>query len=387
MGFLQICHGKTTSPQYIKSICEHAEDSVKEIVFSKGNLIPEPDPNQPIVIVSANSEAKSISQALYEHGFKEVKLYLTELLDRGIEEPITIDTQLPRLERLEIEIFKRCNLNCKGCSHFSNLISGSGEVDINKFESDLKQVSKYFWGIETLRLMGGEPLLADNYLDFVKIARRIFPDADISLVTNGLLLPRIPSDQFEELNGQRCRIVISNYPPTNEKLNEIRDVLDANHVSYNIGAPIKRFYKSLREQPFDCPDRSFEHCIFSKCHALKDGMLSMCGLDLYCDRLNDRFGTDLPATGSIDLYSTEMTGWEIEKKLNSKKDLCRYCHTAYIPIKWEQSSSKSSKKEDYFVGSSVYEQKVMPAAQKVLLPVIKKVYSKYVSKHNKMKSP
>ncbi len=113
---------------------------------------------------------------LFNHGILRFELFISDLFDKENIETITIVNDRPRLDRLEVEIFKKCNLNCRSCSHYSNIVSGNGTVDIVSFERDLTQLKSFYWGIESLRLMGGEPLLADNYTDFVEISRNLFPD-------------------------------------------------------------------------------------------------------------------------------------------------------------------------------------------------------------------
>ncbi len=337
-----------------------------------------------VALVALNCEVKAIAEKLSKGGITVFDLFITDLFGSVDSHPLKVENTLPRLDRLEIEIHKRCNLNCRGCSHYSNLIQGSGIVDIEEFRDELVQLKKYYWGIETLRLMGGEPLLAKNFTEYVVIARNLFPDADISLVTNGLLVPNMSTGQFKELKKCNCRIVISNYIPTQEKLPIIKEILDSNDVEYNVGPPIKRFYKSFLRRPNDTPDASYKHCIFSNCHALYKGKLSMCGLELYSHRFNETFGESLPEDGSIDLYTTTLTGWQIDKRLHSAQNICRYCHTAYIPIKWKTSLRTEAKVEDYYVDETFYQKKMMPIARKIMMPFVRHAYSSYVRKNNKI---
>lgn len=60
------------------------------------------------------------------------------------------------LDYLETHIINKCNLNCKGCSHFSNIVDDEdAPVDITVFEKDFARLSELFDHIFTIRLMGG----------------------------------------------------------------------------------------------------------------------------------------------------------------------------------------------------------------------------------------
>ena len=61
--------------------------------------------------------------------------------------------------RFEIHLCDHCNLNCKGCGHFSPLAQ-KRFLDPAVFERDCRQLSKLSnRKIELIDLMGGEPLL------------------------------------------------------------------------------------------------------------------------------------------------------------------------------------------------------------------------------------
>ena len=92
-----------------------------------------------------------------------------------------------QLHYLETHLVDHCNLKCKGCGHFSSL-SEKRYTDVDIFKRDLMRLSGLFDNISRIRLMGGEPLLHPDVLGFVKSSRLAFPNADIWVVTNGLLL-------------------------------------------------------------------------------------------------------------------------------------------------------------------------------------------------------
>lgn len=56
--------------------------------------------------------------------------------------------------------------------------------------SDLLRMKELFWGVEKIKLLGGELLFNEDLWKFVDITRRIFPDSYLRILTNGLLLPK-----------------------------------------------------------------------------------------------------------------------------------------------------------------------------------------------------
>ena len=100
-----------------------------------------------------------------------------------------IDLSKPFLNYLEINLVDNCNLNCKGCAHFSN-ICDKNYVEVKKFEQDLKKITEIF-NLYNFRLLGGEPLLHPNLKEILEIARYYLPSSRIVIVTNGLLLDKL----------------------------------------------------------------------------------------------------------------------------------------------------------------------------------------------------
>jgi uncharacterized radical SAM superfamily Fe-S cluster-containing enzyme len=115
--------------------------------------------------------------------------------------------------RFEIHVCEHCNLNCKGCGHFSPLAK-KHFLDPAVFERDCRQLSKLSnRRVELIDLMGGEPLLHPQITKIFEIARMYFDDT-IQLVTNGILLEKQNDVFWESCRRQRIDILISRYPYT-----------------------------------------------------------------------------------------------------------------------------------------------------------------------------
>ena len=96
------------------------------------------------------------------------------------------------LHILEIEITKRCNLNCIHC-----YVGGNQKVDLEEkyIRDTIYQANEI--GVNRLVLTGGEPLLDKNVFAYAEYAKQIgIPD--VALLTNGILL--------DDKKASKCKI-------------------------------------------------------------------------------------------------------------------------------------------------------------------------------------
>ena len=119
------------------------------------------------------------------------------------------------IEYIETHLTHHCNLNCKGCTHYAPLAEPWFK-DIDEYIKEIAQLAqltnRY---IPTIRLLGGEPLLHPQVLDFCYITRQAFPQSDIYLVTNGILLPQQTDEFFDTINKYNIAIYLSDYNLSN----------------------------------------------------------------------------------------------------------------------------------------------------------------------------
>lgn len=130
-----------------------------------------------------------------------------------------IDFSKPFLNYLEMNVVDQCNLNCKGCAHFSN-ICNNNFVSIESFRSDLQIVSEKF-NLYNFRILGGEPFLHPNILELITISREILINTKIVIVTNGLLIYKLDNKILQAIANNDIMLSISLYQPTYEILNKI----------------------------------------------------------------------------------------------------------------------------------------------------------------------
>ena len=86
-----------------------------------------------------------------------------------------------RMKKLETNVVDFCNLNCKGCSHFSNLFPHGAEVGYESFEKDIIHLSRDVF-IGHFDLLGGEAFLSERLADYIICLRRYMPKTTITIV-------------------------------------------------------------------------------------------------------------------------------------------------------------------------------------------------------------
>ena len=73
------------------------------------------------------------------------------------------------------------------------------EVPANIVLKDLSRMKEMFEDIPWLRLLGGEPFMHSQLTDILAGTRQIFPDSEVDVCTNGLLINHISSEVYQIL--------------------------------------------------------------------------------------------------------------------------------------------------------------------------------------------
>ncbi|MBQ6018606.1 MAG: radical SAM protein [Clostridia bacterium] len=323
---------------------------------------------QSIVFVARNEELQGLAAACRGLSFASVAVYPTDV-GYAPREPIGIDISKPRLDYMETELCHVCNLNCKGCCDYSNLHVDTGFYDFDNFVKDLNRMKELFWGIAKIRLMGGEPLMNPRIADYAEKCREIFPDSDLRIVSNGLLLPKIPTDTLERIRDCGCSFDISNYPPSRKNKKEIVAAAERSGVPIKFGVPMNRFLRTILERPTDDPAPAFRNCLFTHCHMMGNGKLAPCSYAYCAYRFNARFGTDYPEDDLLELSDPSLDGWKIVKAFSEPHKYCVCCGRGALPYRWRgHVGPDQAKKEDWLIPDTALSRTVAPVIQKALKP-------------------
>lgn len=244
---------------------------------------------------------------------------------------------------VEYHLVDSCNLNCAGCSHYSSLINDKIVVPLDKIIKDLTLLKdKVGNNLHWLRLLGGEPLLHPNISECLKEIRILFPNIEISLITNGILLGKMSQEFYDICRESKIRIRITDYKiidllPIINKLKEICIRVDYYRIAN------KWHYQHIRltKGKIDCLKR----CIYKKiCNNYRNGKIYLCPHIAYIEYFNKYFNKDikLDETDYISLNEIKSFNELIEKLKNAKPNFCyQYCnyYDNKHPIngKWERT--------------------------------------------------
>ncbi|MBR3654612.1 MAG: 4Fe-4S cluster-binding domain-containing protein [Elusimicrobia bacterium] len=255
---------------------------------------------------------------------------------------IKIITLRPYLRYLEFHIADHCNLKCNACTHFSN-ISEPNIIDARFLEFRFTRLRELFGIIMTIRILGGEPLLHPDIIEILSSSRFNFPFSKIELVTNGLLLDKMPKEFFEACRRNKIAVYISKYPVIENKLKKINELLSSFKIKYYISPKIINFSANLNPKGDSDKDITFKNCRHKICTILREDNIYLCPIAAYIDKYNKYFNKNIPVPKGINIYSNSA-----KQILNYKKnseETCRYCTNVANYVNW--SCSNNPKETDW----------------------------------------
>lgn len=244
----------------------------------------------------------------------------------------------------QIILIKTCNLNCKGCTHFANLFNKQIEKDniylIQNYEEDLRILSQYV-NVFRLRLLGGEPLLYPYLGEAIKIAKQNFPMADIRIVTNGLLIPRMSDELLSIIRENNIGIDISPYKPTIKIKEKIISKLEQFDIDYCFEGYeeeyIKEFSKNISINKENDKEKAMQNCFALQCQTLLNGKIYKCPFEALGYKLFDYFGIESNSANWGYDIKTDNINWTnmVNNLKNNSINACKYCSDRIETFKWE----------------------------------------------------
>jgi len=276
-----------------------------------------------------------------------------------------LEGKRPHLQRVIVHLCDHCNLNCRSCTHFSNICKPTF-TDLASFTRDFERMAALFSQINEIYLLGGEPLLHPEVASFLRVARTCFPHADIELMTNGILLPRM-KEEFWEAMAQNDILLDTDLYPIGPGKERITELAVAHQVRYEFKEYRDEVFFRLPLDPSGSQDpvQAFVACEHADitCPTLRDGLLYPCAYVAYCDAFKERFdldGFEVSPADYRDIYQVT-SGWELFDLLCAPIPWCRFCDFAHKePISWEQASPKKARATDWLVTTPEVERQDRP---------------------------
>jgi organic radical activating enzyme len=251
---------------------------------------------------------------------------------------------------IEYFISMHCNLKCANC------ITGSPYreeefSDLESFKRDVDNLSQYMH-VDILRLLGGEPTLNPEIVEYLKYAKQSKLCDFTNVVTNGVKLPSMPDEFYDNCDS----ISISVYENTSINYEKIFKHLDDRGKRWNLqnvpdhpksldiwkesklGESLHsslssnfRVLDQFEELPQETAQAVYTSCpIKTYCSTFLDGKYYRCGVSIHRNGYYKSIGVSLP----YDLK--ELDGIPIDDQftekyhqaVNSEKiniNACRFC--------------------------------------------------------------
>ena len=300
-----------------------------------------------IIAVSIPNNDKGLN--IYRAINKQLSYYKVE------KSKIIPVNKLPKpfsLHAVDIHLTEHCNLNCASCTHFSN-IAEKEFVNIKSFEKDLNRLSELTdKDVNTIFLVGGEPLLHPEVIQLIDLARKYFNRTTrISLITNGILLSK-QSPEFWECAKRNGLIIMISHYPIKLDINKIKELSVQYSITVGYEERLEYFRdpvpKPMCKRTYDLDGNgditeNFNVCNLSNnCITLKNGRLYPCILAPHSEHFFNKFGfLKKSAKDSINIHKAN----NVEELINfvSKPiPFCRFCGKKENNLEWKQSKGEIS---------------------------------------------
>ena len=241
-------------------------------------------------------------------------------------------------------------------------------MKIEDYKKDIERLAELCHGkIGLLKLLGGEPLLHEKIVDFMRIARESFPDACIQVFSNGILLchwSRLHVKEIEIWDAVKkydIQLNITRYPIDMDESEIVTDAIkNGIDVVYTPPEMKKRgliwicddfahkdeSVKNMIRFPIDIKRKQkkyeFVCChLFNSCIVLRKGRLYTCPRRAYIDLFEQYFDIklDTEQTESIDIFSVNSIK-DISNFLSERIPFCDYCALKDQTVHYWKRSTK-----------------------------------------------
>lgn len=330
-----------------KKIYEHKVLDLKKIDFSNYA-----DSNEVSIFIAKDYQfsLNDIYAHLHKCKVKSVSVFNGENF-----EALSFENK-PVIGYIEMHLVNHCNLNCRGCSHMSNL-SPVDFIEEDYFEKEIEILNGKF-NVQTIRLMGGEPLLHPRISQLIALTRDILSHSRIELVTNGLLLVKMTDEFWKIIRDKDIVVSVSSYKPTMHISDGIIELFERHNIKYIFDISSKQkddknyvfeFHKGLGNKKTHDGNKSSKVCFGKNCYFYKDFKISKCAYPALIHLLNDKFSTSyvVEQDDFIDVRDIN-DGWDALKKLTEPMDFCSYC-IEERPHKFEWTNIGEALLSDYIV--------------------------------------
>jgi len=247
---------------------------------------------------------------------------------------------------IEFVLSDYCNLNCKGCTHYSP-IAPKEFISINVLKDNISHLSKVIGNsIKDFYIIGGEPLLVPNLIDAMALVRTYFPNGKISIFTNGLVLPKMSVEFWNKCRQYNIYIVITRYPVKFD-YDAVIDLCRRYNVNCEVFGDRSKdnsfFRFGLDETKSQNKRISHFKCYNRGCISVVGDKIFPCSISACVDHLNKRFGTSFSHESSDFIYVKDVKNISQIRKLRDRPvPFCSYCIVPPSAVEYGPSRREKS---------------------------------------------
>jgi hypothetical protein len=234
------------------------------------------------------------------------------------------------LPHIDIYITKSCNLKCEHCASYNPFRHG-----IIPKEDVIKTIAQWSERIspQTVALLGGEPLLHPDYQEITIAARNAWKQSDLTIITNGLLLPKVQDDFLMQMADNNIGFVISRHINTenyNRNLNEVINRFQKFNVKYEIIESHKSWVtchsldtEGIPRSPNSNPQKAWTHCLAKRCTTISGNQICYCSIII--NILQAVSEGSLPLAEFSDIVKHKLITLD-----NSNETILKYLHSGVL---------------------------------------------------------
>ena len=225
---------------------------------------------------------------------------------------------------LETHIIDSCNLNCNRCVHFSPLYNDNDFYNVEIFKRDIRRISQVA-DVLTFRLLGGEPFIKSDFIDYVKISGQYLKKTNLRVITNGLLIPSAPQKLLDAFYENQVSMDISMYPPTLKIFDRIEETLNKNNIPFVKGPNVETFRTLITLNNNHNPVISMNYCGCTNSRFLRDGKVYKCPVDIMSKRYKETYKfKNFPESTGIDIFADNFP--QLMDRLDDPVEHCFWCN-------------------------------------------------------------
>lgn len=264
-----------------------------------------------------------------------------KLSDQEKIERICLYTKRTELETMEVHVAEHCNLNCKNCSMFCGLVEGGKFPDYLEFEKGITKLKEFFPHVKRFRIIGGEPLLNPELVNYIQLIRKVYPYTDIRLISNGMLVMKMSNSLIKTIIDNDVTFIVTQYISLKHSIDEINRFLSNTGMRYVVTEAVLEFQKIYNAEGNSDIEENFYRCHWKgSCATMYGTMIATCYVPFVIHYLSDRFNLGIEESGKIDLMEEGLSTQEIVRRMHIPFDMCRYCAPKGNWVEWEQLENK-----------------------------------------------